>query len=164
MVATTEIKTDISQLQEMIRKLGSGYAARVGLIGGKAGQKHKAKPGEAPLTNVEIGVVQELGSETRHIPARSFLRMPIEVNKKEIVRFVGGTKMKGLIMDGKIKEAFTLLGIFGEKIVQEGFETRGFGRWVPNAQRTIDEKGSDSPLIDEGQLRRAVSSDVVAKS
>lgn len=173
MVATTEIKSDLGELKNLLKQLGTDNYARVGILGAKAGEKHKEAEGhgktrkssktESPFTNAEIGIVQEFGSLSRGIPARSFLRMPIEEKKKELVRFMGTPLVKRLITQGEYKKVFKLLGIKAEEIVQEAFATRGFGKWLPLSQRTIDAKGSDAPLIDTGQLRRAITSDVVGR-
>ena len=62
-----------------------------------------------------------------------------------------------------IKEVFVKIGIIAEGVVQEAFSTRGFGKWAPNSEMTIAQKGSDSPLIDTAQLRKSISSDVKEK-
>ena len=46
------------------------------------------------------------------------------------------------------------------EIIDEAFETSGFGEWQPNSPLTIREKGSAMPLIDEGRLRNAVTYDI----
>lgn len=159
----TKISVNLDGLEDLKRKLGSEYYARIGIIGAKAATEHEDRDGEPTgLTNAEIGVLQEFGNE--HIPPRSFLRMPIVERMKDIVRFLGSSKVNSLFEAGNIKGIFKALGIEGEGIVQDAFATRGFGMWKPNAPRTIAAKGSDAPLIDTAQLRRSVSSDVGRKS
>lgn len=178
MARQTKIKVDISDLQDAVKALGKGHYARIGILGGDASAKHKeavtkvTKKGkvsrkagavESPFTNAEIGLVHEMGSISRNIPARSFLRMPIFEKKRDLIRFLGTTKIQKLFEAGQIKKIFKMIGIEAEGIVDDAFRSRGFGKWALLSQRTIDAKGSDAPLIDTAQLRRAVSSDVVTR-
>lgn len=59
--------------------------------------------------------------------------------------------------EGDIKAIFADIGIAGESQIQEAFDTRGFGTWKENAPSTVESKGSDAPLIDDGTLRAAVT-------
>lgn len=170
----TKITVNLDALEQFKDQLGNRFYARVGIIGGKASEEHKQggfnKNGKriitsesSGMTNAEIGIIQEFGSETAGIPPRSFLRMPIEEKIKDLVRFLGSSAIQSMFEKKNIKGIFKAMGIEGEGIVQDAFATRGFGRWKPNAPSTIAAKGSDSPLIDTAQLRRAISSDVVGK-
>ena len=60
-----------------------------------------------------------------------------------------------------VRPALTKLGRISKAIIQNAFDTRGFGLWAENSPRTIARKGSDAPLIDHGELRRAVNHDIV---
>lgn len=179
MAKETKITMDLSKLEGIRRKLGSNYIARVGILGADAAATHMepktvydtqtGKPrrvaGTAAggLTNAALGVIHELGSVTRGIPARSFLRLPIETKGKEIVQLLNSKAVKEMIGAGNMKGVFNLLAIKAEQIVQRAFETRGFGQWAPLKQATIEAKGSSAPLIDSAQLRQAVTSDVVER-
>lgn len=173
MAKQTKIKFDISGLQDAVKALGKGHYARVGILGGDASAKHKEAVGHgktrkasaapSPFTNAEIGLVHEMGSISRNIPPRSFLRMPIEEKKRDLIRFLGSSKIQELFKAGQIKKIFKMLGVEAEGIVDDAFRSRGFGKWALLSQRTIDAKGSDAPLIDTAQLRRSVSSDVVTR-
>ena len=59
-----------------------------------------------------------------------------------------------------IEKILELVGIYGESIVQEAFETGGFGAWEPIKEATANRKGSSQILIDSSQLRRSVISKV----
>jgi hypothetical protein len=137
--------------------LRAGTYARVGVVGDTA-----ARTGESyAMTNAEIGLINEVGSMENNIPARSWLRVPMWLKEKEIAAFVKSPAIMKMLLGGKVTEALKLIGIFGESIIKEAFNTRGFGQWEPNAPSTIARKGSSAPLIDTSQLRRAVTSDVV---
>lgn len=116
------------------------------------------------LTNPELAAKHEFGIG---VPRRSMLRMPLHLKGDAVVKKAkeGATEaMKNVAKDGRAtaKKVLTLMGIEAEGVVDEAFETRGFGSWKENAPETILLKGSDAPLIDSSQLRRAVDSRVVA--
>ena len=64
------------------------------------------------------------------------------------------------IKEGTLLELAKKVGVVAEEVIQEAFATRGFGKWKANKPSTIARKGSDSPLIDTGQLRRSITSKV----
>jgi len=88
---------------------------------------------------------------------------------------------QALFLNGKAVYYLKRVGVAAENIVQEAFETAGWGTWAANAYATIlakakgnifkrkQQAASDvfeggrhtSPLIDTGQLRRAIASRVV---
>jgi len=151
-------KLDISGFNEIETLFKKGFLSKVGILGDK-----DARPDGSPEGNAEIGLKQEFGSISENIPPRSFLRMPVIDKKSDFAKYMSSSKVKKLVAEKKIKQIFVDLGLIAEKIIQEAFETRGFGKWKPNAPMTIRLKGSDSPLIDTGQLRRSITSTVIQK-
>lgn len=142
-------------LKELSRDLkGSGYV-KIGVLGANSGKSREG------VTMGEIAVKNEFGSKSERIPARSFIRMPVEHQSEKIVKGLYNVRLKQK-KDTKniLKKLLTRLGILSEKAIQEAFATRGFGQWKPNAPLTIALKGSDSPLIDTGELRKSVTSEV----
>lgn len=124
-------------------------------------------------TNADIGAIQEYGvpyafkmGHSQGLPARSWLRMPINLKGKEIfgkaankaAEFV--TKSTNSVAM-RVNLFYRRIGIAAEVVIHQGFRTRGFGTWAPNTASTIKGKGSDSPLIDTRQLERGVASRVV---
>ena len=86
--------------------------------------------------------------------------MPIVQKINQIV----GDSARGFteaVKEGDPLRFLTVVGINAEKWIGLAFDTRGFGSWAPNAPATIEAKGSDTPNIDTGQLRRSVASMVV---
>lgn len=153
----TVIRYNLDGLEQLKKAIGDKYVARVGILGAKVSREG------GPLNNSEIGVIQLFGSITKNIPPRDFLLMPIMRNRREIINAMGSSKVKSAFARADYKEIFQLLGAKALEFVQMGFATRGWGQWAPNKPATIKAKGSDAPLIDEGQLRRAQSFDVVKK-
>lgn len=155
MKISSSVTLNLKGFEDLRAGLKNGQYVAVGVFG----QHNAQRPGE-PITNPELAVVQELGSIVNNIPARSFIRMPIQYKRKDILAFAGSKKMADLIVAGDIKKALGLLGVFAEGIIQKAFDTGGFGKWAANKPATIRAKGSDHPLIDEAELRKAVWSKV----
>jgi len=160
-MSETKITADLSKLESILKDIGGTYYARVGILRGNASAIHDTESG---MTNSEIGLVQEFGSETRNIPARSFLRMPIETKQDDLVQTLDTGLVKDAIEQGDIKTVYKILGIAAEGIVKDAFRSSGYGQWQGNAQSTIDKKGSSRPLIDTGILMASVTSDVKKRS
>lgn len=60
-----------------------------------------------------------------------------------------------------VKATLELAGVEGAGIIQNTIST---GNWVPNSPITIARKGSSQPLIDSGDMRRAVTHRVRERS
>lgn len=115
---------------------------------------------DGALGNADIGAVHEFGSKARNIPARSFLRMPMEAKMaKELKRL---DIAKSVMRIGPI-ETMREIGHIAEGEVDKAFTTSGYGTWAPNSIRTVARKGSARPLIDTGKLRAAITSRVEKK-
>lgn len=118
--------------------------------------------GEA-LTNPQLAAKHEYGVG---VPRRSMLRMPFHLHGDKVLKDAQADARAQLSQMTRnpraaAKKVLDRVGIAGENLVQEAFETRGFGSWKPNAPETIALKGSSSPLIDTAQMRRAVDSRAV---
>jgi hypothetical protein len=106
------------------------------------------------------------------IPARSWLQKPIERSadlRKKIRQKAELTKEEISLAEefiaeygesGILKELAYAVATSSLEIINEAFESSGFGEWQPNSPLTIREKGSAKPLIDEGRLRSAVTYDI----
>jgi len=144
----------MKQMQKMIDK----YHARVGVLGADTMRKDK----DSAMTNAEIGLVQQFGSISKNIPPRDFLIAPIKDHGQQIIKTLEKSNLFAQAMNAKeLTRAVKILGVAAEAWVKMGFTNGGFGKWAANAPYTIRMKGSSSPLVDTGQLARAISSDVV---
>ena len=145
-----------SKLRKLNEELVNDYVAYVGILGGDATALHE----NSDYTNAQIGAVQEFGSISNNIPARSFIRMPLE--KELPAWFNKNSKMYfNACLNGKKREFYNKLALDAEGMIQKAFETRGYGEWEANKPSTIARKGSDMPLVDTGALRASISSEVV---
>jgi hypothetical protein len=148
------IEADFSALDKLVENLGKKHYVDVGILGENAG-----KTDEGGATIGMIGAVQEFGKLDGKIPKRSFILMPLQTHQSEIQKQVE-PRMQKHMETGDIKGIFTDIGIAAEGVIQDAFDTRGFGTWKSNAESTIEQKGSDSPNIDKGLLRKSISSKV----
>lgn len=152
----TEATLDLTGFEKLRAGLKPGQVVEIGVFGShKNDRTHGSE-----ITNVEDAVLQEFGSVSQHIPARSFIRMPIQFKRAEILRFAGSKPIATLLLLGEQKKALKYIGVFCENIIQSAFDTSGFGQWAKNAPATVAAKGSSKPLIDWAELRKAVWSRV----
>ena len=152
----TTIEGDFSQLEKLVENLSKDYAVDVGILG---------ESGATPRGNetlAGIGAQHEFGVPHAKppIPRRSFIRFPIETGQREIESQVGARYQKH-IENGDVRGIFVDIGLACEARIQEAFESGGFGEWKELSPVTIAEKGSDAILIDTGQLRQSITSQVV---
>lgn len=149
----SEITGDFSRLEKLIEGLECDFSTDVGVF-----SEAKTTDGQQVA---EYGAYNEFGSIVvkDRPPKRSFIRMPIEQKQEKIETYVSG-KAQGHLETGDVKAIFQDIGIACESVIQEAFDTQGFGSWKPNAETTIERKGSSTPLIDDGTLRNVVTSRV----
>lgn len=164
MSMTVKTKSNVNlKALDALRSLFDGEKeVRVGIMGSDVPRPED----DGQINNAELGMVQEFGSITNNIPSRSFLRMPISTKQKQIAEQVvkGRGKIEEGIADGNADAAYDVLAVAAEAVVQQAFETGGYGKWQQNKPDTIKRKGSSAPLIDSGELRSKVTSKVVKKS
>lgn len=154
-----KFKSDFSKLVKLQKALSSDLEVKVGILTGQNSR-------DDAVTNADVGATHEFGSFTKNIPARSWLRMPIQEKSQQIQKVVlkRASRIKEDLLNGSSIEIYEAIGMAAEAAIQDGFESHGFGKWKPNAPATVKAKGSESPLIDTSQLRGAVLSKVSKKN
>lgn len=173
-MASSSFRSDLTGLNDVVKALSERRVVKVGVFGNKSNRK-----AGGALTNAELGMIHELGSYSRNIPARSFLRMPLHFQTERILKeaAVGAEKA---VAEGKMELVLKRLGTACENAIQRAFATSGFGTWAAQSYKTLLAKTKGSlavrrqkaaeviyergqyakPLIDTGQLRRSISSKV----
>lgn len=146
------IEADFKALDKLIAGLDKKHYVDVGILGENAS---KTEAGGATLGM--IGAVHMFGTIDGSTPKRDFIVMPLQAHQAEIQKQVEPRMAKHL-ETGDVKGIFTDIGIAAESVIQDAFDTGGFGTWPDIKQETKDRKGSDAILIDEGKLRKAISS------
>ena len=101
--------------------------------------------------------IQSHGSPLWHIPPRPVLEPSIEANKEPIAKQLQQATVAALDGDSVgVDHALHRAGFVAENAAKGWFEKPENG-WPPNSPRTIAAKGSDSPLIDTGEMRKAIT-------
>lgn len=98
--------------------------------------------------------IQAHGSALWRSPPRPVLEPSIEHNKDAISKQLGNVAkmaLNGQDPNTELQKA----GMMAQNFARDWF-TNPANLWPPNADSTIEKKGSDRPLIDKGELRRAI--------
>lgn len=168
MTSKVKTKINISTSKEISAMLGSGMFIKVGIVGEKgAATREKKDEDTEDLSNAEIGLKHEFGVfggfGEDNIPMRSFLEMPLTTKFKSILKAMSSTTARSKLEKGKIEDFWGIIGAAAEAVIQDAFESGGFGKWKPLSPITKLKKGSSQILIDSAQLRKSITSEVVKK-
>lgn len=175
--SSMSISVNVDKLELIQKVLGIRLRAQVGVLGSSphnrsviaprmatersaTGKGRPSKTLGSELTNAEIGAIHEFGQIGRKIPKRSFLWMPLSLYLNDAVQKKASV-FNRLIGLATVHEAYAMLGIVGENVVQAAFQTGGFGDWPALKPSTVANKNSDKILIDTAQLRKSITSRVV---
>ena len=144
-----------------LRKAAAGLGVEIA-IGFLSGRQHvptrhdtkKAKKGEGgknatptPMETCDLARVLHYGSA--NIPARPFLEEAIAENEEEIYKAIKSEVDKAF--SGQ-KPNWDKVGTMAVGKAQELVRSDWYKTRVPNSEATIKRKGSDTPLIDGGDL------------
>ncbi|MCK9246077.1 MAG: hypothetical protein M0P11_03885 [Anaerolineaceae bacterium] len=145
-------KTMDNYLRELEQAVKS--SVKVGLPSDKVGDKIYGD-GTSIMT---IGAGHEYGTE--NMPARSFLRMPFDLKRKEIDGYIG-TQFKAVLTGARTADdALERIGVKAVSISRAAFRNNGYGQWADLADSTKDAKekaGKTTPLVWSGVLRNAIT-------
>lgn len=148
------INIDITKLDKLIKntKYLNEHMAKVGVLGGSYNNKDNK-------TIASIGLIQELGSISLKIPARSFIKEPLNDNLAKKIKELSNinNRLYKLLINNPYK-LLNVLGLMGKNIIQDSFI---HNNWLPNSPITIQRKKSSKPLIDTGLLRKSIEYEVI---
>ncbi len=173
-----KVKDTDKGFRGLVEALGSAKAAYV-VVGvrqekgamrlrrtGEPGARKAVADATAP-TMVMIATVNEFGSDDGRIPERSFMRSTFDENEtKYRARLTKGVRQAidaALVKSGAgpmvatLERALQLTGVVVARDVQEKIRDL---KDPPNAEYTIQQKGSSSPLQDSGRLRQSIDWEV----
>ena len=151
MAATSSIKIDLSGLQQLDKFLSNQKQALLGIFQSEDARDDKE-------SNVAIAAKHEFGSFSENIPQRSWLRMPVKVKANDIAGNAAIAIKNNLTNPKGTDIVAKSIGAAGLGVIQEAFDTKGFGQWKPNAPATVIAKGGkNTPLIDKAELRQAIT-------
>lgn len=126
----------------------------------KAGVMGKKASRSGSLTNAELASIHEFG--LGNVPPRPFIRPPFVVHKPEYLTLL--RKGYAQAMKSNNPDSFRrVLALIGAKMAADirNYVTQGPGVSPPLAATTVARKGSSRPLVDTGQMIRAVDYEVI---
>lgn len=127
----------------------------------KNGGKHvpeSGKPGKSDGPDIAtVAAWNVFGTRNKdgsvHTPRRDFMNEAAERYAADLETYKG--KLLDQIYAGQIT-AKVALALLGQRHEDQMKRTLTIGPWEPNAQSTIDAKGSSRPLINKGQMRQNI--------
>lgn len=143
-IRTPNLQSAVDQLRKELAQYRGGKSVLVGIHEGSP------QPESGDLTMAQLGAVLHFGTEDGHIPARPWLDTGVESGTRDILDTIRSAAAKGLPLDTVLEQ----VGVVAAGAVQEYITDL---RTPPNAPSTIEKKGSDNPLVDNGHLRAAVT-------
>lgn len=142
--------SSLLRLQQAIAEAAAKFVV-VGVPENKSGRN------DGELGNADIAFIHEMGDPARDLPERSFLRSTMAERRQAYQVLAAKAMRKVLAGDLTVEHALELIGLAAAGDVQETIEQ---GEFAPLAPETIRRKGSSRPLIDKGQLRQSITSEV----
>lgn len=148
-------------LMDLIKSFTNPPKVKIGVLGDKISRTKDLaiKGGDAKLTNAEIGAIHEYG--TSQTPQRSWLRQPLIEQLETYLEQAGAFTKESVIsiMREKSLNGFMRkVGVTAERVIQDGFDSGGFGKWPPSDMRR---KKNKQTLVETQQLRNSVTSEVI---
>lgn len=143
---TAQIKRELANL---IDEIVTDEVVTVGIH-----ESESARDDPGSLTNAQLGAIHEFGTPT--IPARPWLVPGVESGNKEYIETVKHEMEAGR----QPEDILPVLGVIAVSSVQQYMTAL---RSPPNAQSTINKKGSSNPLIDTGELKSSVTFEIRQK-
>ena len=153
---TIDIDRGQRRLEKEIKKFAlKPYVAIGFLADGKGKTIHR---GGGRKTNAFIATVNEFGAPRANVPERSFMRSTMDEQRAAFIKKT--RKLLRQITKGRMdsNKALRLLGVAIRRAIKKKIVDLNS---PPNAPSTIAAKGSSNPLIDSGQMLRAVQYQVV---
>ena len=101
--------------------------------------------------------VKTHGSPMLNIPPRPVLEPSIEANKQVIAKQIAIASTAAMENNPHLmEEALNKAGMIATSAAQGWFENPA-NNWQQNAKSTIKKKGSNQPLVDTGEMRKAIT-------
>lgn len=108
-----------------------------------------------PYSKAHEMYVHENGSPLWHSPPRPVLEPAIDNSKEVIAKHM--KKAVETVLDGNNPDVeLEKIGTIGRDAAKDWF-TNPSNNWPANSEDTIKRKGSDKPLVDTGELRKALT-------
>lgn len=142
---------NLKPIEQLLKAMKLSGTVQCGILG--RGKRSDGK------TNALIGAVHEFGSAT--VPQRSWLRVPLADHFTKYLRKSGlldKVVLAQVLKTGTVKPWLDKCAVVAERVVQDGFSTGGFGKWVGWSAGYTNNTGQI--LVDSQQLRNSVTTKV----
>lgn len=148
MIKGKPTKNNFLKVKDTIQKF-TGHIVKIGLPAGTTGSYDG-------VSIIEVGAVHEYGSPARNIPQRSFLRVPMYINRDKIKKLIFSEYNNIINGKGDVMTSLHKMGAYGEGISKASFKNND---WTPVTTQTQKRKGESktTTLIDTGQLRQSIT-------
>lgn len=123
-----------------------------------ASMRNEMNDSGLPYSQAFQAYIADKGSPLWKIPPRPILEPALEHEpNRALIQEQMGKVVQGYAKSNEdgMKE-LEKLGMLAQGIVRDWFDNPA-NKWPPNAESTIEAKGSDRPLIDTGQLRNSMN-------
>lgn len=149
---TIKRKSKLPEFNDKVKKMANSHV-KIGVL--EEAGAHEGEDSALTVADVasfhEFGTTNSLGEEI--IPQRSFIGSSIDELRPELKEL--SKKLQGQILTGKMT-AKQALGLLGEKVQAYIINKINEGIDPELDQKTIDRKGSSTPLIDTAQLKQSI--------
>ena len=160
-----KIEIKLNKLEKFIKDVPNlqNQEVRIGFLGE---EKNTRSGGE--LTNADLAAIHHFGSVSKKLPPRSpFVGFQMEEKTSIISNIIGksleSSVKKNTINKSDVTQALKKGGLAGENLIDEAFQTGGFGSWKPINPKTAKAKGNKKILIATDQLHKSRVSKVINK-
>lgn len=150
MIEPTISMIGTQQVEEALKKIAKRLEGETRVL---VGVPEGAGSYEDGMTIATIAAVNNFGSDDGKIPAREFLQPAINKGAPQYRRLAEIMIPKVLAGSMTMKTLMEQMGNLAEGHVKKEITDLDT---PPNAQYTIDKKGSSNPLIDTGTLRQSI--------
>jgi len=142
MISINSVRNGTRQLDRILRGFRGASKVKVGFPKGTDG---------SPGGILDRAIYNEFG--TRNIPERPFIRNGLREGVPQLRRTA--RVVAGKVISGRLtpRQGLGQMGEQGKQLIKNSITDM---RNPPNAGVTIERKGSSNPLIDSGDMRKAV--------
>ncbi len=148
------IKIDIKGLKKVQERIGKAYRTDIGILASK-----NPVDIETGINMATLGQIHYYGSISNKLPARDWLKMPVEMGIRKHLKTYGKKLFTSIKNEKDLKQFHNFLGVECYNAVMDAFDTNGFGTWEPLKESTVKRKkqNKEKILTETGQLRQSVS-------
>jgi hypothetical protein len=157
--AVREVDRGLDGLRKQLQALRDGDSfVKAGVVGKKAQADHGGiSDGDLAMVH-EFGATIQRGESTIVIPERSFVRSTFDAHRADYIARLRA--FIGEVYDGRTTLPRVLQQL-GSDMARDMRRRIDAHELSPLAPSTIERKGSDTPLLDTGRLREAITDEVV---